>query len=372
MSSSPSASSGEKPVDPHENLFREDEWLRLVEDEAELLLLASRIKEDLPFSASVHNLLRMTATTTCRPFFFFVPRQLATASRIVLYREKTRAFWGVSCPPEELDTLRQVLLRTNLLDARTPRILFAQLSEATLEMIDEVLLERTGCRPMLYTGTTLYHMKDHEVAKVSLPPLPGSGDNCKVCLLGEVGIRRMYDTWKHKGIVPFERVQRLAQELPALGVYIPPHRDTPAVSSKKVALRKESPDENCETQGSMSLKEARSGTGIIEGSGLLGTLEGQPSVALYPPEPTGWIPVSWVTFGRVGALSILMTAEEHRGKGYAKKVFLECARYMNHRGHEAFVHVDDGNEASHSFMLKCGFTPCGRALWTQVNRPHVS
>ncbi|XP_076047112.1 uncharacterized protein LOC143028619 isoform X2 [Oratosquilla oratoria] len=362
----------EKPVDPNENLFCEDEWLRLVEDEAELLLLASRIKEDLPFSASVHNLLRMTATTTCRPFFFFVPRQLATASRIVLYREETRAYWGVSCPPEELDALRQVLLRTNLLDVHAPRILFVHLSERTLEVINEVLLERTGIHPTIYTETTLYYMDDHEATKAPQPPLPGSGDNSKVCLLGEVGSRRMYDMWGHKRLIPFERIQHLSQELPALGVYLPPHRDTPAVPSEKTVPRKESLEEDRETQGSKSLEETKTATGVLEVFGILDTQETQLAVAPYPPEPTGWIPVSWITFSHLGSLGLLTTEEEHRGKGYARKVFLECARYMNLRGYEAFVHVTDGNDASHALMLKCGLTPCGKALWTQVNRPQTS
>ncbi|XP_019948048.2 glycine-N-acyltransferase-like protein 3 isoform X2 [Paralichthys olivaceus] len=79
-------------------------------------------------------------------------------------------------------------------------------------------------------------------------------------------------------------------------------------------------------------------------------------------------PVSWILVYDYGALGLLYTLPEHRGKGYAKVLVSTMAKRFNDEGHPVFCFIEEENMVSYRLFKNLGFTedPSYRAKWFNV------
>ena len=73
--------------------------------------------------------------------------------------------------------------------------------------------------------------------------------------------------------------------------------------------------------------------------------------------------VGWFIGQRYGALGMLHVLPEFRGRGLARYLVTTLARKVLDSGGQAFVCIEQGNDASLKLHEKCGFTVCDHICW---------
>ncbi|XP_066535260.1 glycine N-acyltransferase-like protein 3 [Hoplias malabaricus] len=85
---------------------------------------------------------------------------------------------------------------------------------------------------------------------------------------------------------------------------------------------------------------------------------------------SGGQPVAWILTYANGAMGILYTLPEHRGRGYAKALVRTMARKLHSEGYPVFCFVEEENTLSYELFISLGFTedPSYRATWYSFNQ----
>ncbi|XP_029963081.1 glycine N-acyltransferase-like protein 3 isoform X1 [Salarias fasciatus] len=80
-------------------------------------------------------------------------------------------------------------------------------------------------------------------------------------------------------------------------------------------------------------------------------------------------PVSWILVYHYGALGILYTLPEHRGKGYAKVLISTMAKKLLAESHPVYCFIEEDNSLSYKLFKNLGFIedPSYRAVWLEFN-----
>uniref|UniRef100_A0AAY4E8H4 Glycine N-acyltransferase-like protein n=1 Tax=Denticeps clupeoides TaxID=299321 RepID=A0AAY4E8H4_9TELE len=83
----------------------------------------------------------------------------------------------------------------------------------------------------------------------------------------------------------------------------------------------------------------------------------------------GGQPVAWVLTYANGALGMLYTLPEHRGKGYAKVLISTLSRQLHAQGHPVFCFIERENKLSYRIFKGLGFTeePSYTVAWFGFN-----
>lgn len=80
-------------------------------------------------------------------------------------------------------------------------------------------------------------------------------------------------------------------------------------------------------------------------------------------------PVSWILTYEYGALGMLYTLPEHRGKGYAKVLVSTMAKRFHAQGYPVYCFIEEGNVVSSGLFKSLGFTeePSCRSTFSGFN-----
>ncbi|KAJ8248623.1 hypothetical protein GJAV_G00243990 [Gymnothorax javanicus] len=80
------------------------------------------------------------------------------------------------------------------------------------------------------------------------------------------------------------------------------------------------------------------------------------------------MPVAWILTYPTGAMGLLYTVPEHRGKGCAKILISTSARRLHALGYPVYCNIEEENHVSYQLFTKLGFTedPCYRRVWFRV------
>lgn len=80
-------------------------------------------------------------------------------------------------------------------------------------------------------------------------------------------------------------------------------------------------------------------------------------------------PVSWVLLYEYGAMGLIYTVPEHRGKGFAKVLISTMVRRLRAEGYPVYCFIEVENTVSYKLITKMGFIedPTYRAAWFQFN-----
>lgn len=80
-------------------------------------------------------------------------------------------------------------------------------------------------------------------------------------------------------------------------------------------------------------------------------------------------PVSWIMVYDYGALGILYTLPEHRGKGYAKVLICTMAKKLVAESRPVFCFIEEDNTSSYKLFKDMGFVvdETFRAVWFEFN-----
>ncbi|XP_041645978.1 glycine N-acyltransferase-like protein 3 [Cheilinus undulatus] len=80
-------------------------------------------------------------------------------------------------------------------------------------------------------------------------------------------------------------------------------------------------------------------------------------------------PVSWILEYDYGAIGMLFTLPEHRGKGYAKVLICSMARRLHVDRYPVYCFIEEDNALSYRIFKSLGFTedPSYRAGWFEFN-----
>ena len=80
-------------------------------------------------------------------------------------------------------------------------------------------------------------------------------------------------------------------------------------------------------------------------------------------------PVAWILTYPSGAIGMLFTRPEHRGKGYAKALVGRAARSLHAQGLPVFCFIEEENALSYGLFTSLGFTeePSYRTAWFVFN-----
>ncbi|XP_029963246.1 glycine N-acyltransferase-like protein 3 [Salarias fasciatus] len=80
-------------------------------------------------------------------------------------------------------------------------------------------------------------------------------------------------------------------------------------------------------------------------------------------------PVSWIMVYDYGALGVLYTLPEHRGKGYAKVLISTLAKNLLAERHPVYCCIEEDNSLSYKLFKNLGFIedPSYRPVWLEFN-----
>ncbi|CAL4095546.1 unnamed protein product, partial [Meganyctiphanes norvegica] len=276
--------------------------------ETDLLSLAEKIKDDKPYSCSIYNQLILS---TCGHLdwsdFFVLSNQ--TDSHIILYVAKNKEDYGVHCLEEEVPLLVESLRSTHLIDWHNNMLCFFHVYEYLVPAMQELALDKVG-RKFGSGPCNVYIFTDDK--QLSCP------SEFQIKLLGEAGIRRMFDTWKYSIYSDYSRFHRIARAGLACGVY----------------------------QMLDSVAEAQN---II------------PKNIITASEEE--IPLSWITMSTYGALGLLMTDENYRHKSLGSLVTQACGKLVHQQGFVPHVYIEDYNDPSIKMFEKLQWNKSHRATW---------
>uniref|UniRef100_A0A672JJ11 Glycine N-acyltransferase-like protein n=1 Tax=Salarias fasciatus TaxID=181472 RepID=A0A672JJ11_SALFA len=78
-------------------------------------------------------------------------------------------------------------------------------------------------------------------------------------------------------------------------------------------------------------------------------------------------PVSWILVYDYGALGVLYTLPEHRGKGYAKVLISTMAKKLLAESHPVYCYIEEDNSLSYKLFKNLGFIedPSYRPVWLE-------
>ncbi|XP_042889447.1 uncharacterized protein LOC122264565 isoform X2 [Penaeus japonicus] len=257
----------------------------------DLLRLAERVKEELPFSASMYNSLLFHARNHAQAFTFYTLRGRPHA-HVVMWINKSKTEIGVHAKPEEIHLLKEALTTTQLLAWQSQYCFFA-VQDYLTQTIQDVAENRAG-KPLILSGVYTFVRQDE-----ASPPLrctPG----LRVCKLGRAGVAHMLATNNYHKDRDVDEILRLATRVSSAGVY----EDESASQDSPV------------------------------------------SVEAMPLGPHDRIPLAWVSCLQYGALASLMTEQEHRRKGLAQLVVEAAGRVMATQGYVPHAYVETDNEPS--------------------------
>ncbi|XP_063587637.1 uncharacterized protein LOC134764891 [Penaeus indicus] len=256
-----------------------------------LLLLAEKIKEDFPYSASVYNSLLLHARDHAHTFKFFTLRG-RPESHAVMWINEAKTEIGVHAKPDEIPLLKEALTKTKLLAWQLDRIFcFYNVQDYLTEAVQDVATCKLGKPLLLGSVYTFVREVDH------FPPL-WCGAGLRVSKLGRAGVAHMLATSKHHK-----------------------HRDVDEI---------------------LQLAEGASSAGVYEDEGA--SQDTLVDAGAMPSGPQDRKPLAWVTCLQYGALAALMTEPEHRRRGLAQLVMEAAGRGMAGQGFvpHAYVEKDNG------------------------------
>lgn len=80
-------------------------------------------------------------------------------------------------------------------------------------------------------------------------------------------------------------------------------------------------------------------------------------------------PVSWILTYDYGALGVLYTVPEHRGKGYAKVLISTMAKRFQAQDYPIYCFIEEENMVSYRLLKNMGFTadPSCRFTFLGIN-----
>lgn len=192
--------------------------LRQVLKKEELLTLATRIKDNFPNSLQMYNTLLLNARglSDFLQYEFYVPKYYPE-SHIIIWRTLIdRQGMSLYCTEEEMPLLIKVLKGSQLssMIKDTPVNIVFLLSY----QVDPVLETLQGLlqKPL---GTIRYFIYAYVTQQNHVLKCPAG---MKVQRLGRAGVQKMLADNKYWKTLPLDLTCRLAENLPALGVYLDP------------------------------------------------------------------------------------------------------------------------------------------------------
>ncbi|XP_042212421.1 uncharacterized protein LOC121859562 isoform X1 [Homarus americanus] len=289
---------------------------RRVTDEGQLFRLAETLKQDFPYSCTMHNNLLFHARRLCSTGTFYVLDD-SPDSHVVMWRNNDVASqFTVYCREREVCQLQKALKETPLVDWHgnlhigcMPHYLLGPIKEVTHHL--GLSLDSVQCH------TFTYH------PHLDTQPLRCRAGFC-VRLLGKAGLQHLLETSQYAKDSPLETMWRFIQKVPSVGVYL----DQTVAEDTSVEL------------GDMSAARNEE------------------------------VPVSGITSSTFGALGMLRTEEDYRGMGLACLVSRVTARLQASQGYlphvmvninnttsrDLFTHKSGWRHSHFSFMMSTDFT----------------
>ncbi|KAK7073241.1 hypothetical protein SK128_025663 [Halocaridina rubra] len=250
----------------------------------ELEQLAMKLKEDLPLSSYVYNMMLHHARKYADKVDFFILKN-SPDSHIVLWKNKDNQMaLGIHCLEKEVSLLEESLKNTKEIDFKKSLCIF-HAPDFFVNLLMDLGKEALGT-DMTKDSSDDFIFDENQ----QLPPLMCPA-GFAVKSLGKAGLEIMHSNWRYKVCVPLEEALQVAKNTAALGIY--------ADANLKV--------------------------------------EYEVNIANIPMAKDDEIPKSWICATLHGTVGMLMTDENYRGRGFAKLLSQVCAKMMHDKGY--FVHT---------------------------------
>lgn len=269
----------------------EDVFVR-VEDRGRLMKISKVIREDLPFSASMHNCLVLHARGFASSQDFYELRT-PTNSLIILSRSKgEQDTVTLFCCEDDVGLLMEGLENTRLIDWTKP-FFFLHLPVYMAEGIRALVESRAeGQGDFQFVETFLYSKEDDEEGLLCPAGM-------RVCHLGERGVRQLHAAWQYNKYVDVSKFLSLARHPTNVGVY---ETDVGEVHRVEPTSLQRAGDEESA--------------------------------------------VAWVALTFYGTTGMLFTVESHRRRGLARLALRAFSRLQDKQGLIPHAFVEDYNDSS--------------------------
>lgn len=255
---------------------------------ANYLTVAQKLKAvDLPHSAMTHNSLLIHARGAANTSSFYVLKNPPPHSTAVLTLDHVDRAICVHCCKSEVDRMKEALKKTSVIDWHD-HLVFRFVPDYLTEAVQEVVREKQ----VQDLDIRKFHIFVYEPRDEELPLRCSKG--LKVCRLGKAGVHQMAESWgQHRGKFPLEHMLQLVVSLPSAAVYLNPSSESDStVNMDDIAFAEENE-----------------------------------------------LPICWVSTTLYGALGLLMTKPEHRGRGLARLVVQVLARQQQANGYVPYCYT---------------------------------
>ncbi|XP_063587279.1 uncharacterized protein LOC134764629 [Penaeus indicus] len=272
--------------------------------------LAGRIKEDLPAGEPVYNILLFHARGHGYAYTFYTLKD-HPHTHVIMWRSKDGTELGFHCQESEVELLKAALKQSLLFSWQAP-FEIACVPAYLIAAMQEVARHKTGCY-LSETKTLVFSYKS---------PQDDEPLRCRAGLrvrrLGTAAVRRMLEHSKYDKHRPLDTTVRLAQNIASAGVY-------------------ECPDAKTEE--------------VIDPEDV-------------PVGGEGETPLAYISIIFYGGLAMLMTEEEHRGRGLGSLVTQVAAKMLEAQGYAPHAYVEIDNAVSSAMFSKLrGWRMTQRASW---------
>ncbi|KAK7083212.1 hypothetical protein SK128_011728 [Halocaridina rubra] len=286
------------------NIFRK------VVNSKELFTLAERIRNDLPYSATMYNALLMKARNV-NPFQYdFYAVKNCPESHIIIWITEDINI-GIHCREEETPVLLNAIKQGSLLTYGKKVARIFHLPDYLIFPLYDIV--RAKCSGRILRGrhdTFIY--QDDGYSQLRCPP------GMQIRRLGAAGVRHLIQNSTYNKSDNVELMQSFTSKVPAVGVYLDPSI----------------PEETTVDISNIQFAQ------------------------LYE------IPIAWITTYHYGSLGMLMTDEKYRRLGLATLVSEAAAKLQIADGYVPHVHVDFDNPTSAAlFEKQPGWKKSHTATW---------
>nr|XP_027239638.1 uncharacterized protein LOC113830606 isoform X2 [Penaeus vannamei] len=296
--------------------YSEDSRLRMgepfavVSEGAGLGGLAERIKGDLPVGEPVYNILLFHARGHSCAYTFYTLKDHPD-THVIMWRSKDDTELGFHCRENEVELLKAALKQSLLFSWQAP-FEIAYVPAYLIAAMQEVARHKTGC----YLSETKCFVFSYKSPQDDEPLRCRAG----LCVrrLGRAGVRRMLERSKFDQHRPLDATVRLAQGVASAGIY-------------------ECLDAKFEE--------------VIDPENV-------------PVGADDETPLAWIGTMFYGGLAMLMTEEEHRGRGLGSLLTQVAAKMQAAQGYAPHVYVEIDNAVSSAMFSKLrGWRMTQRVSW---------
>ncbi|KAK7083210.1 hypothetical protein SK128_011726 [Halocaridina rubra] len=270
----------------------------------DLFALAERIRDDLPYSATMYNSLLIKAKDhTPFPFDFYTVKSCPESH--------IRTNFGIHCREEEVPVLLKAIQDEQLLPFHLKILRVFHLPEFLLTPLYDIIHPNSpGCIIRVRHDTVIY--QGHQNSSLRCPP------GMQVLRLGAAGVKHSIQISAYNKSDNVELMQSFTSKVPAVGVYLDP--SIPEETTVDIS-----------------------------------------NIQFAQPHE---IPIAWITTHHYGSLGMLMTDEKYRRLGLASLVTETAARLHVADGYVPHVHVHFDNPTSAEFFEKLpGWKKSHTATW---------